>query len=164
MLSILRIIRAYGKRESGQRIQALRQEAAAQPQGTASYVLAVVLWEEGEIDEANHLAEAFLEESPADFNMLVICLDYQIRANNPSAISEYAHRVAAVRKPSTFRQVASVLARPRTWPARLFGRGQSTPNITEALDEWAQWAQDYVDQKSPATVGPNKSLERTREG
>jgi hypothetical protein len=164
MLSTLRIIRAYGKRESRERIQALREEAAVHPKRTASYVLAVVLWEEGEIEEANRLAAAFLMEKPTDFNMLVICLDYQISANNPSGILEYAHRVAAARQPSSLRRAASILVRPRTWSARLFGQGEPTQNSTEALDEWAQWAQTYVDQNTSRLVRPNTSLERTREG
>jgi hypothetical protein len=164
VLSTIRIIRAYGKHDGSDRILALRQEAAKKPHGTALYVLANVLWEEGEIAEANQLAEGFLKENPTDFNMLVICLDFQIRANDPTAILELAHRVAAARKPSRLRRMGSIIAAPRTWSARLLGRGRRSRTWAEALDEWADWARDYVNCHSSALVGPNTSLERTRNG
>jgi hypothetical protein len=164
MLSTVRIIRGYGKRERSDRILALRQEVAKEPDGAALYVLANVLWEEGEIVEANQLAESFLKESPTDFNMLVICLDFQARGNDSKAILDLAHRVAAARKPSRLRRVGSILAAPRTWPARLLGRGRRGRTWSEALDAWADWARDYINSNAPTLVGPNTSLERTREG
>lgn len=149
MHAFLRTIRAYGIRNGADRIQAFRDEAAKEPGGLGQWTLAIVLWEEGEIAEANQLAEEFLEESPDDFHMLIICLDFHVRADNPAGILEYATRVIDVRQPSRFRIALSVLVRPRIWRDRLFGRGQINKTPEEILDDWIYWARAYVYANSP---------------
>lgn len=59
--------------------------------------------------------------------------------------------------------IIGVCAAPRTWPARLLGRGRAGRTWTEALDEWADLARDYMVSHPPASMGPNTLPVRTRE-
>jgi len=148
MLTTLRTIRAFTIKDSGDRIRALREQAARQPRGTATYVLAVALWEEGQIEEAHELAMSFLQENPTDFRMLVICLDRHLRAKDDAAALEFARRVAAATRIRIFRPVAMaivILLFPDKWVSREFRRRLSAKSHVDPLDEWARYARDYVE-------------------
>lgn len=145
LTSTFRIMRSFTRRDSAERIRAMREHAAADPQGTlAPWMAAIALWEEGELEEANRLAEVILEQEPDDFRMLVICLDRSIRRNDPEHILTFAQRVASTESPSRrIRRVNAVLS-VLLWPLRLLGRGGSSGREAEALDAWAEWAREYV--------------------
>jgi hypothetical protein len=152
MWSFLRIVRAFRHRDSGGRIRALRREAARDPQGSAAWILAIELWEKGELAEAHGLAEAILEREPADFYCLAICLDYQIRAGDSERILEYARRLTAADAPVGFRRRPGAIANGALTPLRILGNGRSVRETADVLNRWARWAQDYVESHSPATA------------
>jgi len=148
MLTAIRAIRASTIRDRDNRIRAVRELAANEPRGIASYLLTVVLWEEGEIEEAHQLAMGFLEENSSDFDMLVICLDYHIRANDGAATLEFARRVATAERIRIYRPVASTLAAlvvPVKWITRVFKRVPAPTAKTDPMDAWAQYAREYVE-------------------
>jgi len=152
MWSFLRLARAFHHRNSAGRIRALRREAARDPQGVASWILAIELWEQGEIVEARDLAEAILQQEPADFYCLAICLDYQVRAEDSARILEYAQRLIFADAPVGFRRRPGTIANGALMPLRILGKGLTVRQTTDALNGWARWAQDYVENRSPTAA------------
>jgi hypothetical protein len=153
MWSTLRTLRAVNHRDRADRMRALRELAAAHPSGTASWFLAVMLWEERELAEARGLAVAILEQCPTDYYCLVICLDYHIRAGDPEETLAYAKRLAVADKPEGFRPRELSLAKIMLWPYWLLGYGPAARRFTDAMDAWAHWAREYVKSNSSAASG-----------
>ena len=124
--SAIRIVRSFARRSGSDRVGAMRQHAEADPKGMiAPWMAAIAFWEEGEIEEANRLAEAFLEREPCDFRMLVICLDRSIRTGDAERTLAFARRVVQAANPSwRLRRVYLVLS-VLLWPLWLLGRGRA---------------------------------------
>jgi hypothetical protein len=153
MWSFLRVVRALRHRDSSGRIRTLRAEAARDPQGSAAWILAIELWENGEIVEARGLAEAILRREPADFFCLAICLDYHIRAEDSLRTLEYAQRLTLADAPAGFRRRSVANANSTLVPRKLLGNGRSVRETADVLNAWARWAQDHVKSHSPAANG-----------
>lgn len=138
-------MRSFGRRDSSERLRAMRQHVESDPVGEiAPWVAAIAFWEEGEIEEARRLAESVLEKEPSDFRMLVICLDWSIRIGNPELTLELAKRLVNAKSPSRglrrFDAVMSVVL----WPLRLLGRRDGLKEDADVMDKWAEWAKAHV--------------------
>jgi hypothetical protein len=131
-------IRAYRTVGSAERIGAIRQEAKVHPDGVAPWMLAIVLWEEGSITEAEQLASTHLAKEPSDFTMLVICLDFHLRNKNWAQIDTYARRLSNAKSPVGFRRIADTVV------SMLLGNRGVGQDHTDAFDQWHQWAREYV--------------------
>jgi hypothetical protein len=144
MASTFRILRNFLRRESAERVRAMRKDAATNPEGVAPWMAAIALWEEGQIAEAHRMAESLLRNEPADFRMLVICLDWSIRSRDPDRILAFAKRVAEAKNPSrSLRRVHAVVS-VLLWPLWLLGYGRELRHEADALDAWDEWARAYV--------------------
>jgi hypothetical protein len=155
MTSTLRIMRSFNLRDSAERIRAMRQHADQDPGGfIAPWMAAIAFWEEGEIEEAHRWAEAILVEQPFDFRMLVICLDWSIRAGDAGRTLAFAQRVVQAENPSRRLRRTSAVTSVLLWPLRLLGRGGSLRQEAETLDKWAQWAKEYVESSAQKSHAP----------
>jgi hypothetical protein len=144
MWSFLRVVRTFRHRDSDDRTRALRQETARDPAGIAAWILAIKLWGKGEISEARGLAEAVLQQKPADFYCLAICLDFHIRAGDSARILEYAQRLTEAETPVGFRRRSFAMEKQALLPLKILGSGRQVQETTDVLNKWARWAQDYV--------------------
>ena len=142
-------MRSFGRRDSAERVREMRGHAEANPRGNlAPWMAAVVLWEEGEIEEAHRLAETILEERPSSFRMLVICLDWSIRFGDTERTLALAQRVVQAENPSALLRRAGALLSILDWPLRLIGRGGGGSGLrreAEVLDKWVHWARAYIE-------------------
>lgn len=145
MASTFQILRNFLRRDSAERVQAMREHAASESDGTiAPWMAAIALWEEGQIAEAHRMAESLLESEPADFRMLVICLDWSIRSRDPDRILAFAKRVAEAENPSRSLRRTHTVVSVVLWPLWLLGYGRALLQEADALDAWGDWAQTYV--------------------
>lgn len=155
--SIARILRGFGLRDSSERIRSMRELADSDPGSElAPWVAAIAFWEEGQTEEAKRLADVCLEESPADFRMLVICLDWSIRVGNPELTLSFAKRVVDAKSPSRqLRRVHAVMS-VVLWPLRPFlGSRDGLKVDADNLDKWAEWAKAHVAAAAKPSVGTN---------
>lgn len=153
MLPTLRLMRSFNRR-GADRVAAMRREADTSAASMAPWVAAIALWEEGEIDDAHRLAEAYLANEPDDFRMLVICLDWNIRKQDAEQTLSYARRVAAAEQPlQRIRWVHSVLRvvfLPFRWLGLAGIDGVVQDRSTMIL--WAQWAREHVREHEDASL------------
>jgi hypothetical protein len=145
MPSIFQILRSFLHRDSAERVRAMRQLGASNSDGTiAPWMAAIALWEEGEIAEAQRMAESLLQDEPVDFRMLVICLDWSIRSRDPDRILAFAQRLAAAENPSRSLRRTHAVMSVVLWPLWLLGYGRGLRHEADALDAWDEWARAYV--------------------
>jgi hypothetical protein len=142
--STFQTLRNILRRDSTERVQAMRKLAVADPDGIAPWMAATVLWEEGQIAEAHRMAEPLLQSEPADFRLLVICLDWSIRSRDPDRILSFAKRIVEAKNPSrSLRRIFAVVS-VVLWPLWLLGYGRGLIREADALDAWDEWARAYV--------------------
>ncbi len=163
MASTFRLLRNFLRRDSAERLQAMREDAAADPEGVACWMASVALWEEGQIAEAHRMAESLLRSEPADFRMLVICLDWSIRCRDPDRILAFAKLVAEAKNPARSQRRVYAVASIVLWPLWLLGYGRGLLHEADALETWGEWARAYVRDHAHDPSGSNISPERTRE-
>ena len=139
MASTFRLLRNFLRRDSAERLQAMREDAAADPEGVACWMASVALWEEGQIAEAHRMAESLLRSEPADFRMLVICLDWSIRCRDPDRILAFAKLSSQVATSCVCcrvdRPLALVAARLRSRAATRGGRAGDVGRVGAGLRE-----------------------------
>jgi hypothetical protein len=152
MAEFLRVLQSYLRRDPEKRLRALRQETIRNPGCLASWIEPLASWEEGEISAAHRSAQAVLRIAPADFCMLVICLDYQIRARDSAQIYSYAKRLIAARNPAATLRRVYMIQRVLLWPLWLLGFGRGLKAEADAYDKWAAWASNYVTTHAPPVV------------
>ena len=144
MLSALRAIGAYRQRDGNDRIRRMKLEVERHPDGHAKYYLAIILWEENDLVEAQQLATPLLEESPEDFYLLAICLSYYLQTGDAPRIDELARRLAVAKNPARFDRVIYPVLNVLLSPLWLFGYRRRTTKYADGLDAWADWAREYV--------------------
>lgn len=138
-LRILRLVANHDHR-------ALKHEAERNPGSFARWAHAHKSWMAGEIGPARRSAEVDLQTRPHDFDMLLICLDYHIRARDSAEIYAYAKRLLDAKNPAaSIRRTYAALS-ILLWPLWLLGYkgGRGLKVAAEKYDRWVEWAQDYV--------------------
>lgn len=138
-LRVLRLVAHHDRR-------ALKHEAERNPDSLARWAHAHKSWIAGEIEAARRSAEVDLQTRPHDFDMLLICLDYHIRARDSAQIYAYAKRLLGAKNPAvSIRRTYAALS-ILLWPLWLLGykRGRGLKVAAEKYDGWVDWAQDYV--------------------
>jgi hypothetical protein len=138
----LRVLRLIARHD----LRALKKEAESHPPGMARWAHASESWMHGEIAAARQSAEEELRNQPDDFQMLRICLDYQIRARNSEQIYDYARRLLAARNPAAWLRRTYTAQRILLWPLWLLGdkRAQRIKQGAANCDAWVAWAREYV--------------------
>jgi len=144
---------AYFQRDRADRIRALRDEAERRPEGLGRHLLAVAFWEEGNLDEAFRLAEPLLQETPQNFDLLLICLTFHLKYDNEQQIDAYARRLAVARSPGKLLRTGTVVLNIILFPFRLLGLRPRSHDYADVLDSWSQWAREYVKENSSVQNG-----------
>ncbi len=145
MSESLRALRNLLRRDRAEKLRSLRIDAEKHPNGIAPFIAATAFWEEGEFVSAYGFAEANLRREPNDFRMLVICLDYHIRARDSVQIKAYAERVLAARRPARLSRISATIQGVLLLPLRALGIGRDPRVTTDAFDAWIAWAKNYLE-------------------
>ncbi len=138
----------------------LAKEAERAPTGLAAWSLAHDLWREGDVAEAYRLAEKVLQAKPTDFEMLLICLDYHVRARDSTQIYTFAKRLIATK--STAYQMLGLYKALSVflWPLELLGFGRKLRRRADHSDRWVLWAKKYLASR-PAEI-PRREIAETQ--
>lgn len=141
-----RVFRLSVRRDAAQRRRALAHEAERDPAGLANWALANDLWMRGDISAAYRLAQEELRAKPTDFQMLLICLDYHIRARDSTQVYAFAERLIAAKNPAHQIRVIHSLLSLFLWPLWLLGfrRARNYNKRVDNLDRWVSWARNYL--------------------
>lgn len=136
---VLRLVARHDRR-------ALRQEAERNPAGLARWAHASESWTYGEISAARQSAEMELQNTPNDFEMLRVCLDYYIRARDSEQIYAYSKRLLAAKNPAVWLRRLSAVESVLLWPISLLGyNGAYRVKVgADNCDRWVAWARAYV--------------------
>ena len=149
-----RMVRAGLRRNSDSQLRQLSQEARKNPGGLATWALAFHSWRQGHIAAAYQAAQKVLPSQPTDFWMLLICLDYHVRARNSTQIYAFAEKLIATKNPANqLRCMYAVLA-PLLWPLWLLGlkHGRRLRSRADNFDRWVLWAKNYIASRPKQSV------------
>ena len=148
-----RVLRLTARRDVAQRRRALARAAESDPAGLAGWALANDLWMRGDISAAYRKAQEVLRGDPTDFGMLLICLDYHIRARDSAQIYVFAERLIAAKNPAHHLRLMHAVESLFLWPLWLLGfRFGSLNKHANNLDRWVSWARNYLASHPPQIV------------
>lgn len=141
-----RVLRLTARRDIAQRRRAIARVAESDPAGLAGWALANDLWMRGDISAAYRQAQEVLRGDPTDFGMLLICLDYHIRARDSAQIYVFAERLIAAKNPAHHLRLMHAVESLFLWPLWLLGFrfGRSLNKHADNLDRWVSWARNYL--------------------
>jgi hypothetical protein len=156
----VRVIRLSTRRNPAERRRALAHEAERDPAGLAGWALAIDLWRRGDISAAYRLAQEVLRARPTDFQMLLICLDYHIRARDSTHVYAFAERLIAARNPAHQMRIVHAVLSLFLWPLWLLGlrSRHNFKNRVDNLDRWVSWAKNYVASHPRPVVAAGEAL------
>lgn len=133
----------------------LAQEAARIPTGLGALSLAEDLWATGDIAAAYRLAEKAVQARPDNFEMLLICLSYHVRARDSKQIYVFAERLIAAKNPARQLRLIYAVESLFLWPLWLLGSrfGRNIKRYADNLDRWVAWANNYLASHPKPMVG-----------
>ena len=140
----LRVVWICFGRDASLRRRQLAQEAERNPTGLGASSLAHDLWREENVAGAYRLAEKVLRANPTDFEMLLICLGYHVRARDSAQIYSFAKRLVAAK--STGHQMLRIYKALSVflWPLELLGFVRRLRRRVNYSDRWVLWANNYL--------------------
>jgi len=145
LLRKLRALRLFARHDACARNE-LKEWAGRNPASLAGWSHAHKSWLAGDIAAARRSAEMVLQTRPHDFDMLLICLDYHIRARDSAQIYAYAKRLFDAKNPAAAIRRAQAALSILLWPLWLLGYkgGRGLKVAAETYDGWVEVAKYHV--------------------